>query len=432
MPIQTNDENQYSEEVQEIISDVPHWLLRWGLTVFFLVLVAIVSFSAFIKMPDKVSGVLAIESSNRPEEIVPHREGKLVKLFIKENTEVDSGKLLGYIESNAKTDEVIKMSHQIDLFQKRAINGELDQLFNINLNAIEHLGELQGSYLIFSESFNNFRSFLSNGVYLQKKQMINQEINDLALQKSRLNNQKQIHQQDYEIAEKEFQAHQKLFEGKVISSLEFKREESKYINKKIPLENIASALISNGITQSLKQQELKELDNQVRIEKANFLAKINQFKSEIDNWKIEHLLIAKTSGKVVFNQFINEGDWVSANKPLFYISAKDEGKFIGVMKIGQYALGKVFEGQTVIIRLKAFPYQEYGVLKGKISYLSNLNTTTDTCYVARVIFENGRQSSYKKELNLKNGLIADAEIITQNRSLLGKLFSSLVSLFKNE
>ena len=29
-------------------------------------------------MPDKVSGILAIESSNRPEEIVPHREGKLV------------------------------------------------------------------------------------------------------------------------------------------------------------------------------------------------------------------------------------------------------------------------------------------------------------------------------------------------------------------
>ena len=218
----------------------------------------------------------------------------------------------------------------------------------------------------------------------------------------------------------------------MISPLEFKREESKYINKKIPLENVASSLLSNGITQNLKQQELKELDNQVRIERANFLAKINQFKSEIDNWKMENLLIAKTSGTVVFSQFVNEGDWVAANKPLFYISSKDEGKYIGEMKIGQYALGKVFEGQTVIIRLKAFPYQEYGVLKGKISYLSNLNATKDTSYVARVTFDNGKQSTYQKELNLKNGLIADAEIITKQRSLLVKLFSSVVSLFKNE
>lgn len=431
MPI-IKEPNDYSEEVQEIISDVPHWLLRWGLTVFILVLIAIVAFSAFIKMPDRVSGKLAIESSNRPEEIVPHREGKLVRLFIKENSNVDSGKLLGFIESNAKTEQVIVMSQQIDQLQKQAFKGNLNQLFGIQLKSAEHLGELQSSFLTFSESFNNFRSFLSNGVYLQKKQMINNEINDLNLQKSRMENQQKIYQQDFEIAEKEFEAYKKLLEGKVISLLEFKREESKYINKKIPLENIASSLLSNGITQNLKRQELKELDNQVRIERANFLAKINQFKSEIDNWKMEHLLIARTSGKVVFNQFINEGDWVVANIPLFYIAAKDEGKYIGEMKIGQYALGKVFEGQTVIIRLKAFPYQEYGVLKGKISYLSNLNSNQDTSYVARVIFDNGKQSSYKKELNLKNGLIADAEIITQNRSLLEKLFSSLVSLFKNE
>ena len=85
MPI-LSDETQYSEDVQEIISDVPNWLLRWGLTVFFIIIVVLITFSAFIKMPDKVSGKLKIESSKRPEEIVPHLEGKLVKLFIKENS----------------------------------------------------------------------------------------------------------------------------------------------------------------------------------------------------------------------------------------------------------------------------------------------------------------------------------------------------------
>ena len=122
---------------------------------------------------------------------------------------------------------------------------------------------------------------------------------------------------------------------------------------------------------------------------------------------------------------------IKANKPLFYISSKDEDKYVGEMQIGQFALGKVSEGQTVIIRLKAFPYQEYGVLKGKITYLSQQNTSKDSSYMARVAFDNGKLSSYSKELNLKNGLIADAEIITKHRSLLGKLFSSLVSLFKN-
>ena len=307
MPI-LSDETQYSEDVQEIISDVPNWLLRWGLTVFFIIIVVLITFSAFIKMPDKVSGKLKIESSKRPEEIVPHLEGKLVKLFIKENSLIDSGELLGYLESNAKAEEIIEMSKHIDKLQEKAIEGKLDQLINFNLNASEHLGELQGSFLIFSESLNNFRSFLNYGVYFQKKLMINNEIIDLNLQKKRMLNQNQIYQQDYEISEKEFQAYQKLLAGKVISPLEFKREESKYLNKKIPLENIASSLLSNGITLNLKQQELIELDSQIDLERANFLAKINQFKSEIDNWKMGHLLIARTNGKVVFNQFIREGD----------------------------------------------------------------------------------------------------------------------------
>ena len=71
------------------------------------------------------------------------------------------------------------------------------------------------------------------------------------------------------------------------------------------------------------------------------------------------------------------------------------------------------------------------LFKGKITYLSQQNTSKDSSYMARVAFDNGKLSSYSKELNLKNGLIADAEIITKHRSLLGKLFSSLVSLFKN-
>jgi multidrug efflux pump subunit AcrA (membrane-fusion protein) len=101
------------------------------------------------------------------------------------------------------------------------------------------------------------------------------------------------------------------------------------------------------------------------------------------------------------------------------------------MQIGQYALGKVKEGQDVIIRLNAFPYQEYGVIKGKISYLSN-QTIADSIYIAKVKFENEGKTNYNKQLHLKNGFLAEAEIVTQKRSLLSKLFSTLYAMFKDE
>jgi HlyD family secretion protein len=78
-----------------------------GLDYFFGVLVSMVICSAFIKMPDKINGKLRIESTNRPEEIIPHSSGKLTALFIKENSLVDSGAILGYLESNAKPQQVL-------------------------------------------------------------------------------------------------------------------------------------------------------------------------------------------------------------------------------------------------------------------------------------------------------------------------------------
>ena len=404
------EEPHYSEEVQEIITDTPPWLLRWGLTVFFLVMIGLVLFSALIKMPDKVTGKLKIESTKPPEEIIAHTPGKLTQLFVRENSLVDSGAVLGYIESNARPEQVLQISDVTDRIQQLASKNQLESVNNIVIATPAHLGELQGSFLTFAQSFTEFKSFLRQGYYNQKRFAISKEINDLVLQKQRLISQKRIYEQDLDIATKEFEANKKLLDGKVISPLEFKREESKFLNKKIPLENIQSSLIGNQTSQNLKQQELKDLANQIALQKAVFLAKVNQFKSEIDGWKFNHVLQARTKGKVVFNRFIKQGDFIEPNKVLFYVSDRDVGSFVGEMAIGQYALGKIREGQNVVIRLDAFPYREYGVLKGKIDYLSN-QTVSDSIYVARVLFENNAQTSYHKNLKLKNGLTANAEIL---------------------
>jgi hypothetical protein len=49
-----------SEEVQEIISHVPNSLVRWGLTVIFLVMVALLSVTWFIQYPDLLAAKVTI------------------------------------------------------------------------------------------------------------------------------------------------------------------------------------------------------------------------------------------------------------------------------------------------------------------------------------------------------------------------------------
>ena len=41
-----------SDEVQEIISAVPNWMIRWGITLIFGLIVMLIALSWFIKYPD--------------------------------------------------------------------------------------------------------------------------------------------------------------------------------------------------------------------------------------------------------------------------------------------------------------------------------------------------------------------------------------------
>ncbi len=96
-----NPEARHSDVVQDIITAVPGWLLRWGISLFFAVLVLIVALGACIDYPDIVKAQLKIDSPNSPKPVVAKVSGKLVQLLAKENQEVKAGEPLAYLESTA-------------------------------------------------------------------------------------------------------------------------------------------------------------------------------------------------------------------------------------------------------------------------------------------------------------------------------------------
>ena len=59
-----------SEEVQEIITSVPSWIVRWGITVIFLVLSCIILLSALIEYPDVIRTNLKVNSTNAPKAVI--------------------------------------------------------------------------------------------------------------------------------------------------------------------------------------------------------------------------------------------------------------------------------------------------------------------------------------------------------------------------
>lgn len=136
------------------------------------------------------------------------------------------------------------------------------------------------------------------------------------------------------------------------------------------------------------------------------------------------ILTAPQSGKLSYGGIIHEGQKLSPNQSIFYITINNTD-FFGEMLIPQGSMGKVKDGQEVMIKLQRYPYQEYGMLHGTIKYITQ-NASEDSGYVAEVDFKTKNLTDMHKPLELKQGIMADAEIITQNSSLFKRLAGNIL------
>ena len=64
-----------SEEVQEIISHVPNWIIRWGITMIFIVFLILLSISWFVEYPDIIKAKVVLTTSPAPRPAADALEG---------------------------------------------------------------------------------------------------------------------------------------------------------------------------------------------------------------------------------------------------------------------------------------------------------------------------------------------------------------------
>ena len=49
-----------SEEVQEILGMIPHWIVRWGIALFFVIIFIFIAGSFFIKYPEIINAPVVL------------------------------------------------------------------------------------------------------------------------------------------------------------------------------------------------------------------------------------------------------------------------------------------------------------------------------------------------------------------------------------
>jgi hypothetical protein len=111
----------------------------------------------------------------------------------------------------------------------------------------------------------------------------------------------------------------------------------------------------------------------------------------------------------------------------FKLTSLNDTDYIGELTIPEQNFGKVQVGQTVLIKFAAYPYQEFGAVRGVISEITEAPFAKGM-FQAKVTFSKVVTSTYGTKLTYKSGMTATAEVITEDKRLLEKIFFQLRSI----
>lgn len=426
MPLNEIEAN--SEEVQEIITAVPSWLLRRGITLIFAVLISIVLLSAFIEYPDIVRTSLKVNSMNAPKPVLVKQTGKIIALLVREGTTVLQHQPLAFMESTADHNNVLKLHKELIELSKRLLrNGSMSG--DLPLKNLR-LGELQGAYQNFYQQYLQFISAQQGGYYLNRKKYLNNDLKVIKQLKKQIIAQQEIQIKEYANIEKEFEAYKKLYQKGVISRSEYQQQENKFLTGKYPMQQSITTLLNNSANYSAKQKEVLDLEHTIQEEQAKFVQSLNNMLTETDAWINKYILRAPLAGKLSYAGIVQENQVVNAGEELFMINPANTD-FFGEISIPQYNMGKVRIGQRTLVKMRTFPYEQYGLIRGNVNYISDV-AFKDSVFIAKINFENFENKDSENKIVLKNGMQGEVEIITQESSLLRRFVRNIVSMLNNK
>ena len=131
-----------SEEVQEVMGQIPAWIVRWGITILFIVVLALLVGSYFFTYPDIVETEMTLTSREPVVEVVARSSGKISELYVSNGQEVKSGAPLAVIENTAKTDDVFRLKKLLARYKE-----EPERLNYYLLQDMWLLGDIQSAYM---------------------------------------------------------------------------------------------------------------------------------------------------------------------------------------------------------------------------------------------------------------------------------------------
>ena len=427
-----------SREVDEILSFVPSWMIRWGITTIFVILMGIIAMSYFIKYPDIVTGQVTISSAAPPASVIAKANGSLL-LFKEDKEALAEGEVIALIKNDAEYDDILSLKESLKAFQNKIDKDEKLTYFEFPKDL--DLGSLQGTFadLEFRLKDKRVQASSRNNDSRRKSNINNQirEINNIQKEQTR---QITLLKEEYLKAKKVYEnRYQALYKNGSISAEQLEAKESEVTRKLNAYQSARSNLNENKnriLDLEARKNELDYNSSQTESTGLNSISMAySQLINDINTWENQFLLTAPIAGRLNYLQFVKDNVHAKASQELASIvPITDEDitkSTVGELFVPAAGIGKIDIGQDVNIELDAYLKKEYGVIIGQVSEIADVATTLtseigiQTAYKVVVNFEEGLETTTGKDIVFKHNMKGKAEVITKDVRLIERIFNEL-------
>jgi len=419
------DDEIKSEEVQAIIDRMPTEWAKYVALITGILITAIIIMGFIIKYPSTVDGQITVTAEVAPIRIVANTSGR-IHLLKQNKCQLMKGDIIAYLESGANYKDILFLDSLLYKYrQGNKLSSELPFL------ALGDVGSAYNSFVIAhaqyerlstSDIYSTMRKTLQKQIETDRKIILNIEIEE-ALKKEQLNS-----------LNKEFEESKNLLSMRAITEDEYREKRRIIISHEDALVSLHSSQLSKQSEISRNDLEIQrlKLEETENIERATaeLLASTNALTNALHLWKETYLQYATIDGELEYLGFWRENSFVRSGQELFSV-IPPHNEIIGEVIIPSQGAGKIEAGQTANVKINNFPYDEYGLLKGKVFSLSRLTNkieiqgNTSEVYQVTIVFPDGLITNFGIELPLDIETKGTVEIITKPKRLIERLFDNL-------
>lgn len=417
-----------SEQMNEMLSNPPSWIVRSGNGVFLIVLLVIIALAWFIRYPDEIAGEVLVTSSKPPIELSNQSYIQLKALNVKENQQVNVGDLIAQFDIQAKSEDIERARNYLNKLEE--FNGLFQKQIPVFSQKLK-LGTFQEQWTTLLSKIAEWNSEYSENMILQELASIQREISFREQLQVISNKKIKLSEGEYELIQEQLASSERLAEQNAISKQSLTQDKRTQSQALQSVQSQKEQHVQNLITLNTLRKERLRLEHDSKLKKLQMSSEIQMSISALINgfqtWEKNAVWVAPCSGKVIFNKLLQVNRFYKANEASIVIVPKGSG-YIALATIESSGSGKVKIGQKTFVELTDFPKAEFGMLEGKVTTITQIDK--EGKYEVKILLPEQLKTTYKKEIPFKAQLKGNVKIITKDKRLLERFFEQLTALIK--